>query len=225
VGDSNLRLGPSRGEALLEKRFVEMISPGDVVYDLGANIGWYALLAARLVGPEGRVLAFEPLLANAHYARANGERNGLQNMIVIPAAVTDEEGWTTFRERSSLGGRIEKHDTQAQADRRAKNEFIETGRSIVPTIALDSWLAQTGQPAPTLVKMDVEGAEVGALRGMRQTLASARPTLIIELHSTRDEVADELDANGYTHSILESALPTREVRPAYGVHVIAKARS
>jgi hypothetical protein len=71
-----------------------------------------------------------------------------------------------------------------------------------------------------LVKIDVEGAEVGVLRGMEQTLRNTRPTLIVELHGTRDEVADQLDSLDYEHSAIERDVPTREA--PWWAHVLAR---
>jgi FkbM family methyltransferase len=218
AGESIIRV-TSRGEPKVESSYLGLLRPGDVVYDIGANIGWYSLLAARVVGPAGSVLAFEPSLENALVARQNAAVNRLANITVIAAALTDEDGWMPFLEKGSLEGRLEKDDGPAQAERRARQTVQVAGRTLVPATTLDSWIAHTGQPAPTLIKIDVEGAEVGALRGMLGTLRDARPTLIIELHGTRDEVADELDAAGYEHAAIERDVPTREA--PWWAHVLA----
>lgn len=219
VGESNIRVA-ARGEPAVEHAFLGLLSPGDVVYDVGANIGWYSLLAARRVGPQGSVVAFEPSLQNALYAHQNAIANGLANMTVVPAALTDEDGWLAFLDKGSLEGRLEKDDSEAQAQRRAQRELRVRGRTIVPVARLDSWLERTGSRPPNVVKIDVEGAEVGVLRGMRETLASAAPTLIVELHGTREEVADELDRAGYEHRSIERDLPTRQA--PWWAHVIAR---
>jgi FkbM family methyltransferase len=220
VGESVMRVA-SRGEPDVEKAYLDLLSPGDIVYDVGANIGWYSLLAARVVGASGSVLAFEPSLENAVLAQRNAAANGLDNITVVPAALTDEEGWMAFIEKGSLEGRLEKDDSEEQARRRATRKLAgSNGRTLVPITTLDAWLAHTGRPTPTLVKIDVEGAEVGVLRGMEQTLRDARPTLIIELHGTRDEVADQLDSMGYQHRAIEREVPTREA--PWWAHVLAR---
>lgn len=222
VGDSIMRVA-GRGEPEVEKAMLDLISPGDVVYDVGANIGWYSLLAARAVGPAGSVLAFEPGLENALFAQQNAELNGLSNVTVIPAALTDEDGWMSFLQRGSLEGRLEKDDSDAQAARRARGTFAVTGRTLVPIARLDTWLAESGQRPPHVVKIDVEGAEVGVLRGMEQTLRSQGPTLIIELHGTREEVLDELDGVGYEHRAIEYDGPTRQA--PWWAHVLARPKA
>ena len=198
VGDSIVRV-TGRGEPDIEAKMLELIGPHDVVFDAGANIGWYSLLAARVAR---EVVAFEPSLANARLAQRNAAANGLSNLTVVPAALTDEDGWLPFLERGSLMGRLEKSDSQEQAERRASNSFHGATRTVVPAASLDRWLAVTGHAPPSLMKIDVEGAELGVLRGMRHTLETARPVLIIELHGTRGEVVPILEEAGYSHEPL-----------------------
>jgi FkbM family methyltransferase len=197
-----------------------LVRAGDVVYDVGANIGWYSLLAARGVGATGEVVAFEPSIVNAACVQENAATNGMGNVTVIPAAVTDRDGWAVFLDRGSLEGRLEKNDTQAQAERRAKRDQSHKGASVVPVLTLDSWIAETSTRPPSIVKIDVEGAELGVLQGMLETLRSAKPVLIVELHGTRDEVADFLDGVGYEHSPIEVDAPTRQA--PWWVHLLAR---
>jgi FkbM family methyltransferase len=210
-------------EADVESTFLANLHAGDVVYDVGANIGWYSLLAGRAVGPSGQVFAFEPSVHNAALVAQNAASNRLGNVSVIPAALTDRDGWMTFLDKGSLQGRLDKDDFDLQAQRRAQRDQKVQGRSLVPVSSLDSWLAQTDQRPPSLVKIDVEGAEVGVLRGMEQTLEDSGPTLIIELHSTNAQVADVLDAVGYRHAPIEVPEPTREA--PYWAHVLARPSS
>ncbi len=209
----------ARGEPGVEDTFLALLHPGDVVYDIGANIGWYSLLAARVVGPAGKIIAFEPRVLNAATVQENAAINRLANVTVIPAAVTDQDGWATFLDQGSLQGRLGKDDTEAQARRRASKRSKHS-YSVVPVLTLDSWIAEADQKPPSVVKIDVEGAEVGVVRGMTETLRSARPTLIIELHGTSTEVADVLDSVGYLHAPIEADVPTREA--PYWAHILAR---
>jgi FkbM family methyltransferase len=218
VGESIIRVA-ARGEPQVEKAYLELLRPGDVVYDVGANIGWYSLLAARTVGASGSVLAFEPSLENALLAQQNAAVNGFANMTVVPAALTDREGWMSFVQKGSLEGRLESGGGETEGEHPARGRARLEGRTLVPVTTLDAWLEQTGQPPPNVVKIDVEGAEAGVLRGMKLTLASAMPTLIIELHGTREAVAEQLDGAGYRHSVIERDVPTREA-PSWA-HVLA----
>jgi FkbM family methyltransferase len=218
--DSALTRAISRAEVPVEEAFLSLLQPGAVVYDVGANIGWYSLLAARAVGPTGKVIAFEPSVRNAALVQANATTNKLANVTTIPAAVTDEDGWATFLDKGSLEGRLEKDDTEAQARRRERHQQEPLGSFVVPVLSLDSWIARSGVARPNVVKIDVEGAEVGVIRGMTETLRSARPTLIIELHGTQGEVADALDAVGYEHAPIDAQASTRE--GPWWAHVLAR---
>jgi FkbM family methyltransferase len=225
-GQSTLNRIVFTGEREVEDTLLDLLHRGDVVYDVGANIGWYSLLAARQVGPSGRVVAFEPDLANASYVQRNAATNGLSNVTVVPAAVTDQDGWATLLVKNSLLSRLDKDDDEAQSNSRARrnHKIRETIRGTipVPVLTLDTWIAQAKQAPPSVIKIDIEGAEIGALRGMRMTLQSAKPTLIIELHGTRDSVLDLLDSFDYEHEPIECDVPTREA--PWWAHVLARPR-
>lgn len=218
-GDSNVSRIVRVIEAEAEDSFVEHVHQGDVVYDLGANIGWYSLLAARRVGPGGRVIAFEPSVTNAAYIEWNAAANGFPNVSVVPAAVSDRDGWAVFLDKGPLMSRLDKDDDEDQARRRAARNPTVLARRTVPVLSLDTWIAQTEQPPPTLIKIDVEGAEIGALRGMRETLRSARPTLIIEPHGTRKAVVELLESFGYEHRPIERDVPASE---SWRTHLLAQ---
>ena len=221
-GESNLSRAVRPAEVLVENELLRALGPGDVLYDVGANIGWYTVLGARRVGPTGRVIAFEPGVENAAHVVGNAAINRLSNVTVIAAAVSDQDGWATFLEKGSLQSRLDKADDDAQAKRHAarKHRFHRTVS--VPVLTLDRWIAETGQAPPSVIKIDIEGGEIGALRGMEATLAAAGPTLIIELHATRDAVLDLLDGFGYEHEAIDSDGPTRQA--PWNAHVLARPR-
>jgi FkbM family methyltransferase len=218
VGDSVIKV-TGRGEPKVERAFLELIAPGDVVYDVGANVGWYSLLAARRVGPGGAVVAFEPLLENAYIAQQNASANSMANMSVVGAAVADVDGWFSFLREGSLMGRLERSD-RTRPVRSGPSGESEWPRTLVPVLALDSWIHATGQRPPSVVKIDVEGSEARVLRGMRGTLETFRPVLIIELHGTKLEVADLLDEAGYEHRAIEVDAATRDA--PWWAHVLAR---
>jgi len=220
-GDSNVSRIVRVIERGAEDSFLELLRPGDVVYDLGANIGWYSMLAAQRVGPTGKVIAFEPSVTNAAYIAWNAATNRFANVSVVPAAVSDQDGWAVFLNKGPLESRLDKDDDEAQVRRRATREQHIRGRTAVPVLTLDTWIAQTAQAPPTLIKMDVEGAEISALRGMSQTLRSAKPTLIIEPHGTRQAVAELLDSFDYEHRPIEQDLPHGK---SWRAHILARPR-
>ena len=130
-GESTLIRAFKTVEGRVETAILGELGQGQV-YDIGANIGWYSLFAARVVGPGGRVLAFEPSLSNASLAEHNASVNGLSNVTVVCAGLTDEDGWLTFLDKGNLQGRLDKDDFEAQADWRAKRDQRVHGRTPVP---------------------------------------------------------------------------------------------
>ena len=178
-------LGTSEPE---EQAFLaEHLRPGDVFYDLGANIGFYATIAARIVGPRGHVYAFEPHPESAAAVVRNAQLNDLQNVTLVAAAVSDRDGRLSLSlSESSATHRLGGGDAGVEVD----------------VVALDSWAARTGSRAPTFVMIDVEGAELDVLRGMRDLLGRARPVVCCEVHwlgrAFPDYVDRELGPLGYT---------------------------
>lgn len=153
----------------LQKTIRDWAKPGHLVYDLGANVGYVSLLFARAVGEEGRVFAFEPLPANLERLRQNLALNPGLHVEIIPKAAADRSGHAQFALHNSDDmGKLED-------DEAGSGKTIE-----VETIAIDDFAAK--HPTPQLVKIDIEGAELLALKGMQRTLQTVRPQLFIELH-------------------------------------------
>jgi FkbM family methyltransferase len=154
----------------LERRslhsFVGRIRAGQTVWDVGAHVGLYTLPSARACGPGGRVFAFEPMPRNVRHLRRHVSLNELRNVVIVEAAVGREAG----RLRMTDGG----SSSECHVD--------PDGGLEVTAIALDQWRAASDAPVPSLVKIDVEGAEVDVLEGARETLARHRPPIYLSLH-------------------------------------------
>jgi FkbM family methyltransferase len=136
----------------------ENVSAGDVVYDVGAHIGFFSVCAARL---GAKVFAVEPVAASAVRLRRNAALNDADIEVVAAAA------WDETASVELVAGEW------PQQARTAAGEGI-------PTITLDK-LAERDRP-PTLIKLDVEGAEAQVLRGAQRILADQRPLVVCELH-------------------------------------------
>lgn len=150
-----------------------LIQKGATVIDVGAHVGYYALLFARWVGPEGRVIAFEPAPDNYALLRKNIELNGCANIVCIPKAVSDRSGTVQLFISSQGNDRHSIFENPRSIVRESSRE--------VSAVSLDQFLAGEGWPRVDLVKMDVEGAEPFALEGMRELLhRSADLKLIVE---------------------------------------------
>jgi len=175
-----------------------LLRPGDVFYDVGANVGFFTVLGARLVGPRGRVFAFEPVPDSAGVARDQIALNGLSWCEVVPLAVSAHSGQRTLSYVPGKG---------AIAHLGSKRVGSELEIS-VETMTLDSFVADHTFPA--LVKVDVEGAELEVLQGAAATIKRGT-CLILELHSTAvaGEVVGILGEAGYAFESLEGTPTTR----------------
>jgi FkbM family methyltransferase len=157
-------------ELHLQKAIRQYVGPGDVVYDVGANLGYVSLALAKRVGPKGRVIAFEPIPQNIAAFRHNMEINGINHVQLLEFAASDKAGTAVVRmaENPSTASLVWHRNNPAAT------EFS------VNTISIDE-LVEGGQLAyPKFVKIDVEGAEAFVLQGMRRTIAAARPVLFVE---------------------------------------------
>jgi FkbM family methyltransferase len=161
---------PERGVA---KSLLSLLSPGMTFMDVGSNWGYYALMAARAVGPSGRVVAFEPHPQNVARIRRNLELNPGLGVAVEALAVSDGDGTATLTEGSDSG----KGTILAEPDNPG-SASIE-----VRTVSLDNYLAANGIDTVHVMKMDIEGAEVLALEGLADGLRSGRyGQILIEWH-------------------------------------------
>lgn len=184
----------------------ELLQPGMVVYDVGANIGYVSLLLAHYAGPQGKVYAFEALPANQDRIRQNITLNRLAGRIsLVPQAVADRSGEMTFLVHDSVGmGKL--------AGSAGRNEEEYQAEIRVPSLSLDEFVFEHGNPAPQIVKMDIEGGEVLALPGMLRILREARPILLLELHGPESEKVawQTLQEAGYTLHRMQPGLPPIE---------------
>jgi|SRR5581483_1861353 len=148
------------------------IRPGFTCYDVGANLGVYAIQFSHLVGPNGRVVAFEPNPYTLRMLRFHVAINNLANVEVVPAAVSDASGEADFYASEWDGmGRMG-----------APNQNLErTERISVPITTIDEHVARTGF-VPNLILIDIEGFEIAALEGGKNTLLKHRPTVVVEMH-------------------------------------------
>lgn len=142
---------------------------GDIFVDVGANIGYFTIYAGLRVGNTGQIHAIEPAADNAGLLAANLDLNGLSNVEIHRAAISDHCGrGTLFRSAFNSGS----HSL-------IKKETLANGPT-VPVVTLDSLLQ--GTRAPTLIKVDVQGAELQVLRSMEELIKAAKrkPAIIIE---------------------------------------------
>ncbi len=168
-GDRQLYISGCYEEAT-SQLFGKLLRRGDAVLDIGANLGYFSLLAARHVGRDGVVHAFEAASGARERLSRNITLNSLRNVFVQPVAVLDRCADVTFS--IAAEGHSGISSLRSLKDRSA-------GQVTVPGISIDSMLATL--PRIRLVKLDIEGAEMLALRGMTELIERDRPFIILEL--------------------------------------------
>ena len=201
--DPRFDLGYSNGdyEPWLQELLRAQLHPGDCFYDVGAHTGFFALIAATFLGPAGKVVAFEPDPDNAASLEENLAKNSITQVIVVRAAVWSSAGHLTFQRALKDSNR-----TQGQI---ADSRESDPGKIAVRAVQLDAFVFEEGNPAPQLIKMDVEGAEWEALQGARALLERAKPKLLCEIHHPEQigKIQEYLHKFGY---LVEEWKPVHE---------------
>ncbi|MCY3778909.1 MAG: FkbM family methyltransferase [Chloroflexi bacterium] len=167
-----------------------MVRPGSVALDVGAHVGYYSRLLAERAGADGRVIAFEPHPRTFDVLRRNVGR--LPNVTALRLAAAESEGHAELYDylMMSASGSLHYDEGLAHQQRARmgagdlsprREAGFEMERYGVRTVAIDDCLAELGAGRVDLVKMDIEGAELAALRGMRRTIeASPGLALVME---------------------------------------------
>ncbi len=187
---------------------------GDVFYDVGAHVGFFSVLAGRLVRPGGAVIAFEPDPDNFARLEANIARNRMGCVRPVCAVVLDRSGTVSFARAPAASSRVE--GRAVGSDGALATEVLS-----VPGVTLDDHY----DPRPGVVKIDVEGGELQVLSGARRLLAEGKLGWIVEAHSEELEAALVRIFNnaGYT---VRAMRPTHQSYPEYRQrYVLATIRS
>ena len=162
-----------------------LVRPGMVVWDVGANAGFYTLAFSRLVGDAGKVYAFEPLAENTSNLLTHARLNNIQNTQIVQTALADQTGVIGFSvaASNSMG-----HISQQ------KSSYLVT------TFTVDDFLARFPDARPDLLKIDIEGAEASLLLGASQLLGRSAPEIVLALHgeSQSHQCVELLHSHGYS---------------------------
>lgn len=150
------------------------VRPGWVVYDVGANVGFFTLLLSRLTGPRGAVLAFEPYPAAFAELRENIRLNDFSSARAWPYALASRAGRISFQIGENASG------SQAVQD-------AIPGGFTAEAKTLDGLVYEEDFPPPQLLKIDVEGSEADVLAGGSRLLAERLPIILCELHTAEQQ--------------------------------------
>ena len=162
-------------EPEVEQTIREQVPPGGTVVDVGGHFGAYTLQMRRAVGPDGDVVVFEPHPDNVEMLRRTVDRNSFENVVLEERAVADSEGTTELLvvEESSLSSTHEGVDL---------SEDFEQSTVEVNTVGLGSYLEEQFDTVD-FIKMDIQGAEIAAIRGLEAYVENVR-SILLEVHDT-----------------------------------------
>jgi FkbM family methyltransferase len=177
-GPSNHAYASGNNELPIQQALAESLKAGGIFYDIGANVGFFTMLGARLASPKGLVYAFEPVPENAAYVQLNTRLNGFRNVRIVEKAVSAQSGSGELWVAEYSGGAA--LTTTARPPDAKKKIAIDI-------VSIDDVVFNHKWPAPSVVKIDVEGAELDVLKGMSRTLREARPILIYEIDDETPE--------------------------------------
>lgn len=181
----------------------EFVSKGDIVWDIGANLGLFTFSAASRAGRSGHVIAIEADVWLAELLRKSAEQQSNENapVQILPLAVSDSPGMARFNIASR--GRCASH----LAESRGSTQSGGVRDSVMVTsVTLDSLLETL--PAPRILKIDVEGAEHKVLQGATKLLSTVHPTILCEVSSENTEaVSVLLRSHGYSFFDLDASQP------------------
>jgi FkbM family methyltransferase len=206
AGPSNAEYGTGANELPVQSALAGQLRPGMTFFDVGANVGFFTVIGARLVGPSGKVFAFEPVAQNAAHVRLNCRANRLENVQVIVGAVGDVSGEGTLMRARYSGGAVLESAGKPPDFLRAESTRI---------LRLDDWVEAGTLPVPHAIKVDVEGAELQVLKGARETLARHFPAVIFEVDGPDGTTVDVQNSScseflrslGYSVTELQNSYP------------------
>jgi FkbM family methyltransferase len=191
IKDNTYLLGSYEEEAL--KELCGLLKPGMTALDIGANTGYFSLAFSRAVGPSGKIYSFEPLPANFTLLQEHLRLNGIANVFASELCIAAKGGETEFSSNVNA---------VANTFIVSSPVFQNSSRIRVKTASLDELLSTGRITAPSLIKIDVEGAEYEVLQGAIDLLTSWKPILFIATHNNhqagvKEKCIEFLEAKGY----------------------------
>lgn len=176
--------------------FIKHLKHNSIVFDIGANVGYYTLLAAKHLDSEGKVFAFEPAVRNLSYLYRHLNINKITNVFVLPLACSDRNSIEVFSfDRDASWGHLEKKEA---------NKIEPLSSTFVHTITIDKFV-ESVSIIPDIMKIDVEGAELLVLNGAIDTLQRYKPKIFLSIHTNQleFECLEYLKRLGYLTILLD----------------------
>ena len=188
--------GGAGGEGQVVAQVLAFLKPGDVVYDIGANVGLYTVLLSKTVGDSGRIFAFEPEVGTCEHLVENLKLNHARNVQWYRKALGERTGQAALFTGSVIGG----GSLVSQQGGGHLEQVVEIAQG-------DELVAAEKLPAPRAVKIDVEGYEQSVIQGLRRTLSEPTCEMICcEIHPsmlpagvTPEAILSQVDSLGFKH--------------------------
>lgn len=159
-----------RWEPHVERCIRQLLRPGDVAVDIGANLGYFTAVMAQSVGASGRVVALEPVPDTFERLQLGAALNGFAQVTALQLALGEADGRAEIAFDPRFAG-------SASIHRQAGGGAVSREVGVRP---LDDLLRELAVEHPSLLKIDVEGHELAVVRGALETIARARPAIIVE---------------------------------------------
>jgi FkbM family methyltransferase len=180
---SCMRMVRGTFESTQVAQFKKSLFPGNVVYDVGAHMGYYTLIASQAVEPGGFAFAFEPLPFNFNQLQRHIRLNHCHNVTAMNSCVGRTTGIAHFTTNHGSG----------------TNHMSGDGDLVVNVMSLDDLVSNGTLPLPNCIKIDVEGAELEVLFGAQETIARSQPILFVSFHgqALQEQCSELLQSWGY----------------------------
>ncbi len=192
-----MAMGSFRSEEQEYDLLPDLVRSGDVVLDLGANVGHYTARLSELVGPAGRVYAFEPFPQTFAVLKRNAVRFKYKNVMLINMAASDHNGFDSMKVGRFDNGLPNRYMASIAKDGDVQISCTTIDRLNIPNVSF--------------IKIDIERHEMAALRGMEGLLARSRPTILIE--DSSEEVRQFFAKNNYSAVKMHEKSPNMIYHP------------
>ncbi len=204
-------------EKIQMDNFRKLINEGDTVFELGAHIGYISVFFSHLAGPNGKVYVFEPGVNNLGYVRENIANAKNKNVELVEKAVSDTNGTATFYLENLTGQSNSLVKDYRVTKKIHSKTFVDLKKNEVQveTIRIDDFVKQKGINRIDFIKIDIEGAEYMAIKGMPDVLANLRPIMMIEVTENHEALFNLLKDSGYVF-VDEFSNKVEEKKAFYG---------